>query len=335
MARYPVLVTRRLPAPAMERLETACELTVWEADSVMARASLLAEAAGKAALLTLLSDRVDDELLEAAGSELVVVSNYAVGVDNIDLVACTRRGVLVTNTPDVLTEATADMAWALMMAAARRVAEGDRLLRSGRRWAWGPEVMLGRDVSSRTLGIIGFGRIGRAVARRASGFGMRVLFHSRSAPSGQLLEGAEAASLDDVLSASDFVSLHVPLSPATRHLISAPQLRRMKPTAVLVNTSRGAVVDEKALADALEDGVIFAAGLDVYEREPDIEPRLLRDDRVVLSPHLGSATVDTRTAMGLLAAENLLAALRKERPPALVNPEVLAIASGADRKEPR
>jgi glyoxylate reductase len=317
-----VLVTRRLPAASMKALESECALTVWPEESAMPRDLLLQEVAGKLALLTLLTEQVDVELLDAAGEQLVVVANYAVGVDNIDVAACTRRGVMVTNTPDVLTESTADMAWALLMAAARRVAEGDRLLRSRRPWIWGPEVMLGQDVFGRTLGVVGFGRIGRAVARRAAGFGMRVLFHTSSVALGVDIDGAESVSLDDLLATSDFVSLHVNLSPETRHLISAEHLGLMKRTAVLVNTARGPVVDEAALAEALDFGVIFAAGLDVYEREPEVEPRLLAHDRVVLAPHLGSATVGTRTAMGLLAADNVLAALRGVRPPALVNPEV-------------
>jgi glyoxylate reductase len=334
MAPYPVLVTRRLPLRAMERLEQACEVTVWAEDSVMPRKSLLAEAAGKVALLTLLTERVDDELLEAAGGRLVVVSDYAVGVDNIDITACTRRGVMVTNTPDVLTESTADMAWALLMAAARRVAEGDRLLRASRTWSWGPEVMLGQDVFGKTLGIIGFGRIGRAVGRRAVGFGMKVLFHHPSVEAGTVDSAAQSATLHDLLARSDFVSLHVPLTPDTRHMISARQLRAMKPSAVLVNTARGPVVDEAALAEALEEGALFAAGLDVYENEPEVEPRLLDNERVVLAPHLGSATVDTRLAMGLLAVDNVLAALRGERPPALVNPEVLEAPVRPARGEP-
>jgi glyoxylate reductase len=256
----------------------------------------------------------------------VVVANYAVGVDNVEIEACTRRSVMVTNTPDVLTEATADMAWALLMAAARRVAEGDRLLRSRQPWMWGPETMLGHDVYGRTLGIIGFGRIGKAVARRAAGFGMRVVFYNGARRPGSapraVSELADEATLDDLLAGSDFVSLHVNLTPETRHLIDARRLASMKPTAVLVNTSRGPVVDEDALADALERDTIFAAGLDVFEREPAVSLRLLEQPRVVLCPHLGSATGDTRVAMGMLAADNVLAALRGERPPTLLNEAV-------------
>jgi len=236
--------------------------------------------------------------------------------------ACSRRGVLVSNTPDVLTETTADLTWALMLAAARRVAEGDRFLRSGQGWVWGPEMMLGQDIHGKVLGIVGFGRIGRAVARRAAGFGMRVLYHDPAVAPEAAGSGAEAADLDDLLATSDFVALHVNLTAETRHLIDAARLARMKETAVLVNAARGPIVDEAALADALEAGQIFAAGLDVFEREPEVHPRLRESPRAVLVPHLGSATVETRDAMGMLAVDNVLAALDGRRPPTLLNPEV-------------
>jgi len=319
--RPPVLVSRKLPQPVMDRLAGECDLTVWTETTAMPRELLLRDAAGRRGLVTLLTERVDDELLDAAGSDLVVVANYAVGFDNIDVAACSRRGVLVSNTPDVLTEATADMTWALLMAAARRVAEGDRFLRSRQPWIWGPEMLLGQDVHGRTLGVIGFGRIGRAVARRAAGFGMRVLYYDPVAPpAGET--GAEPVGLDELVATADFVSVHVSLSPETHHLIDAARLRQMKPTAVLVNAARGPVVDERALAEALDAGEIFAAGLDVFEHEPAVDPGLLAHPRAVIVPHLGSATVDTRLAMGMLAADNLLAALDGRRPPTLVNPEV-------------
>ena len=321
MARPPVLVSRKLPQPVMDRLAGECDLTVWTETTAMPRELLLRDAAGRRGLVTLLTERVDDERLDAAGSDLVVVANYAVGFDNIDVAACSRRGVLVSNTPDVLTEATADMTWALLMAAARRVAEGDRFLRSRQPWIWGPEMLLGQDVHGRTLGVIGFGRIGRAVARRAAGFGMRVLYYDPVAPpAGET--GAEPVGLDELVATADFVSVHVSLSPETHHLIDAARLRQMKPTAVLVNAARGPVVDERALAEALDAGEIFAAGLDVFEHEPAVDPGLLAHPRAVVVPHLGSATVDTRLAMGMLAADNLLAALDGRRPPTLVNPEV-------------
>jgi glyoxylate reductase len=314
-------VSRKLPQPVMDRLAGECDLTVWTETTAMPRELLLRDAAGRRGLVTLLTERVDDELLDAAGPDLVVVANYAVGFDNIDVAACSRRGVLVSNTPDVLTEATADMTWALLMAAARRVAEGDRFLRSRQPWIWGPEMLLGQDVHGRTIGVIGFGRIGRAVARRAAGFGMRVLYYDPVAPpAGET--GAEPVGLDELVATADFVSVHVNLSPETHHLIDATRLRQMKPTAVLVNAARGPVVDERALAEALDAGEIFAAGLDVFEHEPAVDPGLLAHPRAVIVPHLGSATVDTRLAMGMLAADNLLAALDGRRPPTLVNPEV-------------
>lgn len=316
-----MLVTRRLPLPVMERLAGSAQVSVWEEDSPIPRSRLLEDARGKRALITLLTERVDDELLDAAGPDLVIVANYAVGFDNVDVPACTRRGVLVSNTPDVLTETTADLTWALMLAAARRVAEGDRFLRSGRAWIWGPEMMLGQDVHGKVLGIVGYGRIGRAVARRGAGFGMRVLYHDPAVSPADAGPGVEPAGLDDLLAGADFVALHVNLTPETRHLINAERLARMKSTAVLVNAARGPIIDEAALAEALETGQIFAAGLDVFEREPEVHPRLRESPRAVLVPHLGSATVETRDAMGMLAVDNVLAALDGRRPPTLLNPE--------------
>jgi glyoxylate reductase len=316
-----VLVTRTLPARAMEQL-TGVDVEVWPGEAEIPRQDLLLAAAGKDAMITLLTERVDDELLDAAGDGLLIVANYAVGFDNIDVAACTRRGVMASNTPEVLTDATADMTWALLMAAARRVAEGDRFLRPGPRWVWGPEMMLGQDVHHRALGVIGFGRIGQAVARRAAGFDMQVLWYDPLVPAGAALPGRRYERLDELLGAADFVSVHVTLTDDTRHLINAERLRQMRPTAVLVNAARGPVVDEAALAEALDEGVIFAAGLDVYEREPEVNARLRANPRVVLAPHLGSATVETRVAMGTVAISNVLAALGGERPPTLVNPSV-------------
>jgi glyoxylate reductase len=321
--RWPVLVTRRLPKPAMDAIAERCEVTLWAEETAMPRERLLADVAGKVGAVTLLTDKVDDEFLDAAGGQLVIVANYAVGFDNIDLAACTRHGVLASNTPEVLTETTADTAWTLMMAAARRVPEGDRFLRKRIPWVWGPEMMLGQDVHHKTLGIVGFGRIGHALARRAKGFGMRVIYHDVYRPTPELEQelSAEYRELDDLLAEADFVSLHVNLTEETHHLINAERLRRMKPTAVLVNSSRGPVIDEAALAAALRDGEIFAAGLDVFEKEPDVHPLLLELENAVVIPHLGSATVDTRIAMGLLAAENLIAALEGRKPPTLLNPD--------------
>ena len=322
--RPAVLVTRRLPEEALAVLRERCDVDLHEEDAPIRREDLIERARGKVALLPMLTDRVDGEVLDAAGPQLRVVSNYAVGYDNVDVPACTARGVLVTNTPDVLTAATADMAWALLLGASRRMVEGDRLVRRREPWSWSPTFMLGREVAGKTLGVVGFGRIGQAVAARAPGFGMEVLYASRRPRASGNGLAARHVDLASLLREADVVSLHVPLTDETRHLIGAPELRAMKETAVLVNTARGPDVDEAALAEALAAGEIFAAGLDVYEREPEIEPRLLELENVVLAPHLGSATVETRTAMGMLAVENLLAALDGERPRALVNPEALA-----------
>ena len=320
-----MLVTRGVPGPVREHPAGRCRLEVWEGEGIMPRAELLERVEGKAGLVAMLTDRVDGELLDRAGPGLRAVANYAVGFDNLDLEACTARGVLATNTPDVVTEATADLAWALLLAAARRVAEGDRFLRARRPWVWGPEFFLGFEVHGKTLGVIGLGRIGRAVARRATGFGMAVRYTAR-----HRLPAAEEAALgvawrelDELLAEADFVSIHTGLSAATRHLIGADQLARMKPTAVLVNTARGPIVDEAALAAALAAGELGAAGLDVFEREPEVHPGLLGLDNVTIVPHLGTATVETRVAMGMAAAANLLAAVEGRRPPNLLNPEAL------------
>jgi glyoxylate reductase len=319
-----VLVTRRLPAEALARIDTRCDMTLYDGEGAMPRSELLAEVAGKAGAITLLTDRVDDEFLDAAGAQLKIVANYAVGFDNIDVDACTRHGVMTSNTPDVLTETTADIAFALMISAARRIAEGDRFLRSQVPWIWAPLMMLGQDVHHKTLGVVGFGRIGQALARRARGFSMRILYHDVYRPAAEIEQelGAEYRELDQLLAESDFVSLHTNLTPQTKHLINSERLAIMKPTAVLVNTSRGPVIDEEALAKALVEGQIFAAGLDVFEREPAVHPALLACENAVVIPHLGSATVETRLAMANLAVDNLFAALDGERPPTLLNPQL-------------
>jgi glyoxylate reductase len=322
--RAPVLVTRRLPPGPMEVVSESCDADVWDSEEAIPRDQLLQRIGGKRGAITLLTEKVDGEFLDAAGEGLVIVANYAVGFDNVDVEECTRRGVLASNTPEVLTETTADTAWALLMAAARRVPEGDRFLRSRAPWIWGPEMMLGQDVHGKVLGIVGFGRIGQALARRASGFGMRVIFHDVMPPPESVVRelGAEPREFDDLLTEADAISIHVALTPETRHLFGPDQFRRMKDTAVLVNTSRGPVIDEAALADALAAGEIFAAGLDVFENEPQVHPGLLDLENAVVIPHLGSATVETRDAMGFLAVENLLNALEGKRPPTLLNPEV-------------
>jgi len=274
-------------------------------------------------ILSQVMDPIRETVLSAPG--LRIVSNVAVGFDNIDLAAATRHGVMVTNTPGVLTDTTADFAFALMMAAARRVAEGDRFVRGGEFHGWAIDMLLGQDVWGATLGLVGVGRIGGAVARRARGFDMRILYTDEVALSAEIERelGATRVDLTTLLHEADFVSLHVPLTAQTRHLISADQLAQMKPTAVLVNTSRGPVVDEASLAEALRRRVIFAAGLDVFEHEPDVDPALLELDNVVLAPHIASGSVRTRSEMSAMAVRNLLAGLRGERPPNLLNPEVL------------
>jgi glyoxylate reductase len=271
--------------------------------------------------VSLLTERIDGELLDAAGPQLKVVANVAVGYDNIDVAACTQRGIVATNTPGVLTDATADIAMGLILMATRRLGEGERLIRSGQAWKWGMFFLLGSSLQGKTLGVVGMGGIGQATARRAKAFGMEIVYQSRSEidPGVAAELGARRVELNELLAVSDVVSLHCPYGPATHHLIGAEQLATMRSSAYLVNTARGPIVDEAALASALREGQIAGAGLDVYEHEPRVHPELLELDNVVLLPHLGSATVETRTAMAMLAAENALAVLSGERPPAPVN----------------
>ena len=306
------------------RIAEQCDAEYWTGDGRPPRAEVLKRVAGKDALIPLLTERVDNELLDAAGPSLRIVANVAVGYDNIDLPVCTARGVAVTNTPGVLDETTADLAWALLMAVARRVVEGDRLARSGAWRQWNLDQLCGTDVWGKTLGIIGFGRIGRAVARRAKGFQMRIIYYSTTRAPAEIENelGAEYMPRDEVLATADFLSLHVPLKPETRGLIGATELAKMKPTAFLINTTRGPVVQEAALVAALEQGRIAGAGLDVYEREPLISDGLRRDN-VVLTPHIGSASIETRTRMAMIAVENVLAYFEGRRPPTILNPEVL------------
>jgi glyoxylate reductase len=321
--RPDLLITRPIMAEPLEKLQERCEVTVHENEFGIPRDELLEVIGGRDAIVTMLTEKVDAGFLAAAGPQLKIVANHAVGFDNIDVDACTSAGVLATNTPDVLTETTADTAFALLMAAARRVGEGERFLRRGQRWIWGPLMMLGQDIHHKTMGVVGFGRIGQAVARRAKGFGMRVIYTDafQLPPEVEAETGAERVPLGDLLAQADLVSIHTNLTPETRHLFDAGAFAAMKPSAVLVNTSRGPVVDEAALADALESGEIFAAGLDVFEREPEVEARLLKLENVVVIPHLGSATVDTRVAMGDVVADNVFAALDGRRPPTLLNPD--------------
>jgi glyoxylate reductase len=313
-----VLVTREIPAAGLRLLEEF-DVTVLS-EKPPERDELLEAARGASGILSTVTEKVDAGLMDAAGDGLKVVANMAVGFDNIDLDAAEERGIVVTNTPEVLSETTADTAFMLLMAAARRLGEAERMLRAGGWDAWGPMQLLGPDVWGKKLGIVGFGRIGQALARRASGFEMEVAYHDmrrNEEAEGEL--GVRYLKLEELLETCDFVSVHAPLTDETRHLIGEKELESMKDTSVLVNTSRGPVVDEAALAEALAEGLIFAAGLDVYEEEPKVHPRLLELENVVLAPHIGSASIETRDKMAALAAENLVAVLRGEEPKTPVN----------------
>ena len=320
-----VLVTGRLPEEVMGVIRKEHHVEAHGEDRPMERQGLLGLVGDRDGLLCMITDRVDEEVLDRA-PQLKMIANLAVGYDNIDVAAATVRGILVSNTPGVLTDATADITFALILATARRVVEGDRRTRAGEFRFWAPLQFLGREVSGKTLGIIGLGRIGKAVAKRAQGFDMQILYHSRRRleVSEENRLGVSYADFNGLLEQSDFVSLHVPMTHETRHLIGLRELGAMKPSAYLINTSRGPVVDEPALLEALRGGRIGGAGLDVYENEPSVTPGLTELKNVVLLPHVGSATIETRTRMGLKAAENLLAGLRGKRPPDCLNPEVFS-----------
>ena len=325
MSRPRVYVTRRLPQPALDIIRPIADFTLWDREDVPpAREVLLREVTQVDGLLSLLTDRIDGEVMDAA-PRLRVVSNFAVGFDNIDIPAATQRRIVVTNTPEVLTETVADFAFCLMLAAARRLVEGDRYARDGKWKTWEPLLLAGQDMYRATLGLIGLGRIGSAVARRAKGFEMRVMYYDpfRREDLEQSLQ-IEYRPFTDVLRQADFISVHVPLSEQTRHLIRRDQFSMMKPTAVFVNTSRGPVVDQQALAEALAARRIFAAGIDVFEREPvPTDDPLLAQGNAIVAPHIASASIPTRIRMATLAAENLVAVLQGKRPPNPVNPEVL------------
>ena len=323
-----VFVTRPIPQTGLQLLVDAfgkASVTVSPHDRVITREELLAGVKGVDGLLPILTDTVDAAVMNAAGPQLKIIANFAVGYDNIDVAAATKRNIAVTNTPGVLTDTTADLAWAILMCVARRISESERCLRAGKWAGWGPQFMLGVDVHGKTLGIFGMGRIGRAVARRAAGFGMRIIYHD----SARLEEAAEKhlnatyVAKETLVTESDFISIHVPLLPETTHAFGAAEFKAMKKTACLINTSRGPIVDEAALASALKAGEIFAAGLDVYEQEPKVHPALLECENAVLVPHLGSASRDTRGKMAEIAAGNIVALLKGETPPNCVNPEVL------------
>jgi glyoxylate reductase len=326
-ARPRVFVSRRIMPEGLDLLATEAEVDLWPEDLPPPRDELLRRVAGVDGFLSMLTDRVDDELLDAAGPRLRVVANYAVGFDNVDVPACSKRGIAVGNTPGVLTETTADCAFALLMAAARRLPEAYDYVRADRWKTWGPLLLLGPDVHHATLGIVGFGRIGREVAKRGRGFDMQILYHDvyPAPPEEEARLGARRVGMDELLASSDFVTLHVNLTPETHHLMNAEAFARMKKSAVLVNAARGPVVDPAALYDALKNGVIAAAGLDVTEPEPlpGNHPLLTLPNCLVV-PHIASASFQARGGMARIAAENILAALKGNVGPALVNPDVFA-----------
>jgi len=320
-----VFITRPVPEAVLAKIVAHCQVEANAEDRRLAPEELAARLAGQHGVLCQLTDRIDAAAL-ASAQDLKVIANIAVGYDNIDLPAATRRGILVTNTPGVLTETTADFAFALLLAAARRVAEADAFVRSGQWKEWKLDLLLGTDVHGATLGILGLGRIGQAVARRARGFGMKVIYWMprRAAPETERELGVARVPKETLLAEADFISLHAPLTPQTHHLIGPQELRRMKRTAILVNTARGPLVDEAALAEALQQGAIGGAALDVFEQEPAVHPALLALPNVVLTPHIGSASRQTRLRMAEMAAENLLAGVSGAVPPNLVNRELLS-----------
>jgi len=318
-----ILVTGRLPDEIMAQLTGACDMEANREDRPMEREQVLRKIADREGLLSMITDRVDAELMDRAPN-LKIISNLAVGYNNIDVAAATARGIAVTNTPGVTTEPTADLTFGLILSVARRIVEEDRLTREGKFQYWAPMLFLGRSVARKTLGIVGFGAIGQAVAKRARGFDMRILYNRRrrldEAREREL--GIEYADFGRLLQESDFVSLHVPLTDETRHLIGTKELRQMKPTAFLINASRGPVVNEKELVEALGKGAIAGAGLDVYENEPELAPGLTELPNVVLTPHVGSGTIEDRTLMARMATDNLLAGLKGEVPRFILNPDV-------------
>ena len=325
MTKPRIFVTRLIPQEGLEILKECCHIEVSDHDGVIPRSLLLEKVKDSDGLLVLLTDMIDKEVIVAAGKKLRVISNYAVGYNNIDVVEATKRGIMVTNTPGVLTETTADLAWALLMSIARRIVEGDKLVRAGKFRGWEPMLLLGTDIYEATLGLIGFGRIGQAVARRATGFNLKVIYYDKEPVSPNIEKELKVScvNLDELLRKSDFISVHVPLTEETFHLIGQEELSMMKKESYLINTARGPIIDEKALVKALKDGVIRGAALDVFENEPAIEQELMALDNVVIVPHIGSASYRTRTKMAIMAAKNLISALKGERPEFLVNPEVL------------
>ena len=309
-----VYVSRRLPNTVMKLLGNICEYDCNDDDRLSTREELTSAFKNYAAVITMLNDNIDADLINQAGPDLKLIANYGVGFNNIDVKAANAKGIYVSNTPDVLTDATADLAWALIFATARRVVEGDNIVRTSK-FEWAPKYMLGYDITGKTIGIIGAGRIGANLGRKAAlGFNMKVLYYGRHNSLELEAVGGVRTGLEELLERSDFVSLHLPLTPETRHLIGADELSKMKPEGILINTSRGPVVDEKALADALSRHVIAGAGLDVYENEPDVTPELKKLDNVVLLPHIGTATFGTRKDMGVLVIKNIQAVFEGHEP---------------------
>lgn len=323
MMKPKVFVARIIPAKGLDMVRDFCEVDLWIDELPPNREEMLRHVQGVDGILSLLTDRIDGEVMDAAGKQLKVISNHAVGFDNIDVSAATARNIPVGNTPDVLTDATADFAFTLMMSAGRRVLEADRFVRDGKWKTWGPMLLLGTEMKGATLGLVGFGRIGKAMAHRASGFDMRVIYYDPMEREAHPNLNATRVDFETLLTESDFISLHTPLTPDTRHLINSEALSKMKSNAVLVNTSRGPVVDMDALYDALKAKRIFAAGLDVTEPEPlPSDHRLLTLDNVIIMPHIASASTATRDKMSWMAAQNLIAGLKGERLPNCVNPQV-------------
>lgn len=320
MSKPKVFITRRIPDAGLKMLYEECEVDLWDEDLPPSKEQLLEHVPGVDGIVSLLSDPIDAEVIQAAGENLKVISNYAVGFNNIDVQTATQRKIAVGNTPGVLTDATADFAFALMMSAGRRVVEAEKYAREGKWKTWGPSTLLGVDFAGATLGIIGFGRIGKAMARRALGFGMRILIYT---PTAQPPAGVIKVNLETLYQESDFISIHTPLTDETRNLINADAFAKMKTTAVLVNTARGEIVDQEALYDALKNHKIFAAGIDVTVPEPlPPDHPLFELDNLIICPHIASASTTTRENMAVIAAGNLLAGLRKERLPYSVNPEI-------------
>lgn len=321
---WKVFVTRPIPDPGIPLLQQECEVNLRSSSVIPSREEILAGVVNIDALLCLLTDRIDRDIIDAAGPKLKIISNYAVGFDNIDVQAATERGILVTNTPGVLTETTADLAWALLMCAARRIVEADRFTRSGRFRGWDPMMFLGHDVFGKTLGIVGLGRIGHAIARRAKGFSMRILYYDafRIPTDQEEALGVQYTPFNQLVAEADFITIHTPLVPETRHLFNEETFNRMKPTAILVNTARGPIIKEADLVKALRDRRIAYAALDVFEHEPDLSQGLAELDNVILVPHIGSASHETRARMAEIAVRNILVFIHGEKPPYLVNPEV-------------